>query len=405
MRAPVLLIAVAAVALLLGACATPKTTAVEPAPSLWLDVAYAAPAVPVPPDIAQRLFAMSPAMAQYATHSGLNLATNKDQRDALLQALYHRQQLRLRYDDSRTRSAAEAFEQRAGNCLSLVIMTAAFAKHLGLPVSYQSVAVEESYSRQGGLQLTSGHVNLVLAPPSARPRHAFAGRSETQALTVDFLPASEIGNRTVTLLPEHTLVAMYLNNRAAELLVQGDRNSAFWWARAALLHDPQFLPVVNTLGLIHFRSGHLEPALAALSHAVARDGNSYPALGNLALTLRKLGRDGEAIAVEQRMAQLKPYAPFANYDLGRQAMTRANYAAARELFAKELRLQPEQHEVLFWAALADWHLGNWASARHHLQKARINSPNPGAEERYAAKIESLRSARPGTALQPPAQFE
>jgi tetratricopeptide (TPR) repeat protein len=410
MREPVSLVAIMVLALLplfLSACATRKTTVAEPAPPAWLDVAYPAPTVPVPADIAQRLFAMSPAMAQYAASSGLVSAAGKDQRQALLQALYHRQQLRLRYDDSRTRSAAEAFEQRAGNCLSLVIMTAAFAKHLGLPVSYQRVDVEDSYSRQGSLQLASGHVNLVLAQPQPTTsfRHLYAGRAESHALTVDFLPAREIGPRAVTPLPEHTLVAMYLNNRAAEFLVQGDSTSAYWWARAAALEDPQFLPVVNTLGLVHFRSGHLQPALAALNHAVARDSDNYPALSNLALTLRKLAREREALAIEQRMAQIKPHAPFAHYDLGRAAMTRADYASARELFAKELRLQPEQHEVLFWAALADWHLGDWKGARRHMERARINSPNPDTEERYATKIERLRGATPSPALAPGALFE
>ena len=50
-----------------------------------------------------------------------------------------------------TRNAAEAFDARSGNCLSLVIMTAAFAKELGLPVRYQNVFVDEAWSRSGDL--------------------------------------------------------------------------------------------------------------------------------------------------------------------------------------------------------------------------------------------------------------
>ena len=53
------------------------------------------------------------------------------------EALYTKGELRLEYESVRTRNAAEAFEARTGNCLSLVIMTAALAKEIGLPVRYQ----------------------------------------------------------------------------------------------------------------------------------------------------------------------------------------------------------------------------------------------------------------------------
>ena len=59
--------------------------------------------------------------------------------------LYKRQKLGLEYDATSTRTASEAYAARAGNCLSLVIMTSAFAKALGLPVYYQRVFVDESW--------------------------------------------------------------------------------------------------------------------------------------------------------------------------------------------------------------------------------------------------------------------
>jgi transglutaminase-like putative cysteine protease len=55
-----------------------------------------------------------------------------------VQALYQPDQIRLEYDAAVTRNAAQAFEARTGNCLSLVIMTAALARELGLTVRYQS---------------------------------------------------------------------------------------------------------------------------------------------------------------------------------------------------------------------------------------------------------------------------
>ena len=67
-----------------------------------------------------------------------------------------------------TRNAGEAFADRQGNCLSLVVMTAAFAKALGLPLQFNQARLDDSWSLQGDLLLASGHVNLTLTGLVAR---------------------------------------------------------------------------------------------------------------------------------------------------------------------------------------------------------------------------------------------
>ena len=80
----------------------------------------------------------------------------------LVAALYAKGELKLDYDSTMTRNAAEAFEARSGNCLSLVIMTAAFAKELQLDVHYQSVFTDETWARRGDIQFSIDHVNVSL---------------------------------------------------------------------------------------------------------------------------------------------------------------------------------------------------------------------------------------------------
>ena len=74
---------------------------------------------------------------------------------ALLEALYTQGELRLEYDARRTRTAAEAFDARMGNCLSLVIMTAAFATEMQLQVRFQDVLgiVFDSWDERLGVKL------------------------------------------------------------------------------------------------------------------------------------------------------------------------------------------------------------------------------------------------------------
>ena len=80
-----------------------------------------------------------------------------------------------------------------GNCLSLVIMTSAFAKALDLPVTYQKVFIDETFARSGDMYLLIGHVNLTLghraSPTSAAVGYRVGQKSrESDAMTIDFLP-------------------------------------------------------------------------------------------------------------------------------------------------------------------------------------------------------------------------
>src|SRR5205814_2507802 len=79
-----------------------------------------------------------------------------------VEALYTKGKLKLEYESTETRNAAEAFDARAGNCLSLVIMTGALAKELGFPVRYQRVYVDDTWGRSGDVYFSIGHVNLSL---------------------------------------------------------------------------------------------------------------------------------------------------------------------------------------------------------------------------------------------------
>lgn len=369
----------------LAACSTPPAPL---APSTLLhDALYPA----APRDItAEPIFAMSERMRRYVDTELAGVRSEHRRRDILLEALRRQGHLNLDYDDGFTRNAAEAFEKRAGNCLSLVVMTAAFAKHLGLPVRYQQVHVRPSFSRAETLTFASGHVNLVLTTLPPQSRHIQAEASE---LTVDFVPPEELRGARVNVLREPTVVAMFMNNRAAEHLTAKSIDTAYAWARAAVLQDPAYLPAVNTLAVIYLRSGHLAQTEAALRHVLSHAPDDEPALSNLAVTLTRAGRGAEAAAVSQRLASLQPHPPFHFLDLGVQALQDGDPAKARALIARELRRQPYQHEAHYWAGITDAMLGDTAAAEKHLRQAIEHSGSPAVGARYNAKLAKLKGPR------------
>jgi tetratricopeptide (TPR) repeat protein len=250
----------------------------------------------------------------------------------LTNALQHRAQLKLEYDSGRTKTAAATFDSRSGNCLSLVLMTAAFAKELGLPVSYQSVSIPETWSRTGALLIASGHVNITLSRRLVDVRAA----TDIPKLTIDFLPPEEITGFRTHEIDERTVVAMYANNRAAEALADGHLDDAYAWAAASVRKDPGFVGAFNTLGVVYLRHGDLAEAARVFERVLAADPRDTRALANLAMAYERQGRDAEARGARTRLAALEPYPPFYFFELGMAAVQRNDWRTARELFAREV---------------------------------------------------------------------
>src|SRR5688500_14004344 len=173
---------------LLGCAEAPLAPTLEPR-SLLRDDAFAKPAQPIN---AAEVFAIDDAMRAYLRQAW-PLMRRQGKPKGLVDALYTRGELKLEYDASYTRSASQAFAARAGNCLSLVVMTAALAKELGLEVEFHSAYADETWSRSGTLLLRSGHINITLG----RRTIDRARGEDPRYWTIDFLPPGELrGLRT-----------------------------------------------------------------------------------------------------------------------------------------------------------------------------------------------------------------
>ena len=336
---------------------------------------------------AEDLFTLSESMRQYLRTEIARQLRDKGRQQGLVDALYRRNQLKLEYDGGTTRTAPQAFDARAGNCLSLVIMTAAFAKELGLRIEYQSAFNEETWSRSGNLLFRSGHVNVTLGR-----RIADVGtRYELSSLTVDFLGVDELRGLRTRSIPEETVVAMFMNNRAAEALVRGELDNAYAWARAAVRQSPGFMSAYNTLGVVYQRHGDAARAREVFAQVLEREPENTRAMSNLASVLQQEGKTAEANAVLARLARLDPDPPFHFFNLGMAAMQRQDYRAARDLFAREVARAEYYHEFHFWLGLANYRLGEVEEARHQLSLAMENSPSRHEHDLYAAKLAWLRS--------------
>lgn len=381
-----LLVALSAVAIL-GACASvPPGDPPQPPPGLFQDGAFVAPSQRID---AAEVFALSPAMKRYLEVDIAPQLRSMGRQQGLVDALHSKAHLRLDYDTDSTRTAAEAFDARAGNCLSLVVMTAAFAKQLELPIQYQALVGQETWSRSGDLSFVNGHVNITVARRLIDRLGAFDANSQ---MRLDFgaLPAGR--GAALQWVSESTIVAMFMNNRAAEALVRGDTDQAYAYAREAVVQDPSFAAAYNTLGVIFQRRGLAEAAERAYGHALVRDDKHQAAMLNLVRLLEGQGRGAEAAPWRTKLARLEAEPPFHYFDLGRAAVRAGDFRAARDYILREMRRDPDYHEFHFWLAIALFGLGDVEQAREHLTTAMNNSTTRREHAIYASKLQRLNAA-------------
>ena len=371
--------------LLLSACATEPV--VPPPLQLFSDHAFHAPSETIG---AAGLFALSPAMKRFLDTEIAGQLRTEGPQHGLLHALTGDGRLRLEYESALTRNAAQTFAARSGNCLSLVIMAAAFGKALDLPVIYQHVSVDETWSREGDILISAGHVNLSLGKTKSSWRPIY---DDSYLMTIDFLPPEELSGQRTRAIEENTIVAMYLNNRAAEELVRGRLDDAYWWVRDAILRDPRFLSSHNTLAIIYRRHGNLQAAERVLEYVLQRDPDNVDVMSNLALVLHDQGRIVESATLERRVEQIQPFPPFYFFNLGRAAMRKHDYLSAKTLFAREVDRAPYYHEFHFWLAAASYSLGEFEQARKEMALAVANSTTRKDHDLYAAKLDLINASR------------
>lgn len=369
------------ISVLLCGCATQKPIA--SAPPLFHDALFEQSKVAFDP---HDIFKLNQEMLDY-----LNIDLAQQRRIdggelALYEALYDKKRLRISYDASRTKTAIETFKDRTGNCLSLAIMTAAFAKAMDFPITYQEIRVDEQWSNIQDLYFSSRHVNILIGKKSSRITQNLGNQ---HALKIDFLNPAELAGQVATPISENTVMAMYLNNRAAEALAETKHNQAYWWLKQAIQIDPSFSPAYNSLGIVYWRAGHYQYALPALEYALSLEPDNLNIMSNLA-QIYELNGDierGEKLALYVKENRPAPYLHY--FRLGKAEMNTAHFAEAKMLFLKELKREPEHHEVHFWLALAHYRLHEFSEAETHLAKAQKFGYTETDRKIYASKLNAL----------------
>lgn len=273
--------------------------------------------------------------------------------------LYGEEHLDIQYSDAKTHTAIEVFHAREGNCLSVMNLYVAMARHVGLDASFQTVEVQPSWDRRGDLLVVSQHINAT-------------GRlSARQYYVVDFTPEIALQSMTESIVSDAVARSLYFNNLGVEALVAGETGEALAYIKNALFIDPANSFAWNNLGTAYRRLDNEELAEFSYHFSFNLDNANATAVNNLVKLFRARGdeeRAGRYASVIDRFNRRNPYFQYAQ---GRRAYELGNFESARFHFRRAIRLKPYEPSFHTGLAMAYVQLGELDLARD----ARIEAEN------------------------------
>ncbi|RPA23723.1 hypothetical protein EGC78_18745 [Shewanella frigidimarina] len=289
------------------------------------------------------------------------------------------------YRDNVTHSASETVLNRQGNCMSLVVLSAALADALNVPVEFNDIDVEPVWDRRGGFYLVNGHVNLRLLPPRSNNTVLFRGTD----VLVDFLPERSVRAYHKKTVNKRQLTSMFYNNIAAEALINTDYDTAYALVKKSIQLDPQHVAAINTLAVIYRHKGYEDEAEYAYRLALQIDSQDLTTLYNLALILGQQGRLDEWAQIHKVLELARINNPFYYFDMAQQAYFDKQYQDALIWYKRAVDKADYRHEFYFGLSRAYWATGEERLAEKNLKRALALSDNSN-KQRYQIKLQALK---------------
>jgi Flp pilus assembly protein TadD len=300
----------------------------------------------------------------------------------LTDALMGSDRFKLEYDEV-TRTAAEAFHLRRGNCLSFTTLFVALARGVGLKADFQEVDIPPDWSTGRDVFVLNRHVNVIVR----------MGMSGTRA--VDFNIGDFESTFEVEEIPDRRAIAHFFNNKGVERMQAGDVAGAVVYLRQAILDtDGDFSPAWTNLGLLYRRAGHLEHAEAAYLEAIRVDGGDYVAMSNLVSLYERQGDVASAERYRKKVDQHRLRNPHLRVKLAREAFASQDYGTAIEHLKYATRKERDDPEAFALLARCYLMTGDRERARSWADKAVLLAEDDEQRRRLETELAPVLGTAP-----------
>jgi Tfp pilus assembly protein PilF len=241
-------------------------------------------------------------------------------------------------------SAAQTWERKRGDCLSLAVLTYSAARALGMPAQMQEVEVPALFDRRGGLDVVNRHVNVLFE----RAQSGLLDNARPRDIVVDFDPDFASSQRGRA-LSEDAILARYYNNIAVEHLAQNDSAHAYAHFKAAILADPTYGAAYANLSVLYAGAGMERDAELLLHRALALGDSADVALRSLHDLLVRQDRRAEAQRYARMLESRRASDPYHWIGLGIDRMQAGDARGAVQALERARSIAagfPEVHRLL-----------------------------------------------------------
>ncbi len=345
-------------------------------------------------ETAEEIFALSPEMITFMESEVMPAQTANEKMRALVKGIFKHPDVSILYQNQANTIAANTFNNRMANCLSLTIMTYALAEYANLGVDFQQVDVPELWVLRDGTNMLNKHVNLKMyrkreASVVTENGEKFVVWNFSRNYTVDF--DQRIGNSKFPrrVISKERVLALFYNNNGVDALLEGDNEKAYAYFKEAMLIDNSLMDSYTNLGVLYRRMGHNDKAEQNYNYALRLAPGDHTVLDNLASLYRVTGRVEEADEIVARLERKRQDNPYYHYLLGQRALESNDPLSAKTHFQRAIRLLSENHEFYYAMAKTHYLLGNKEASHRYMLLAKKHSPSEADETRYQFKIDSL----------------
>ncbi len=258
--------------------------------------------------------------------------------DKLQSLLFDPAYLNIEYDDKVTRTAVQTFNDRKGNCLSVVNLYIAMARYYGVDAKFQTVKVRPSWDRRGEILVLSQHINAL-------------GRFNSSTVyVVDFTPEITLQQLTANIVDDREARALYFNNLGAESLIATNYEDSIAYFKNALFLDSDLSIAWNNIGTAYSRLEEKATAEYAYQKAYSLDRSNATAINNLVRFYRQKGDLETSNRYAKAIERFNKRNPYFHYNLGSIAYADADYETARDHFSEAVKRKEAEPD--FYLALS-----------------------------------------------------
>lgn len=295
--------------------------------------------------------------------------------DLLLDFMFDPAGLGMQYQYDASSTVAESFRTRKANCLAFTLMTVALGREAGLTVFGQEIDRVLSWQLTGSVVMQNTHTNAGVMINGER-------------LVVDVASDELLPITPPRRIEDQRLLALFYNNNAMQLMVDGHAQQARTWLDAALKlgADPMLW---NNAGVLSLRTGDSPAAERLFLRALKQNPRHNASLFNLVALYQRNGDTVRAERWKKRADRVLRRDPVQQFSWGLQSEQAGNYAEAVRHFRQAIALDRDEQLFHFGLARAYMRLGRLRLADNELVRAHDLSSGD-QQARYQTKLDALR---------------